>query len=490
MKKLSLFLICSLLSFGTIPATTVWEMRPSLGADTNGGGFDSLGSGIDMSIFDNKNGGGCTNCQSATINLSTTDAVANGTTTITSATANFSAAITGNIVFFTGGTGGITSQWRKATFVSSTSITIDASIAASTGMTMNIGGALLTLTQLNTNMQLVAGNQAWIKATATITISSTFSFTPSAATTNAASVISGYLSTRGDNSQITIQETAGSIFVDVGGGANRGVQLRNVIVDCNAQTSSIGLAIDGPGNSAVNISVKGCSGTYSIGFFDIDNFCYNCYVTTQTGTGNAFFWNNNAQSSCIVCVAYNNTFTTASGVFNFGNPRGMCDFCMAVNNSSGTTVDGFNIGSAQGTVILTNCVAYNNSEDGLKTQIGAQSVIITNSIFFGNGRYGMGCPTCTNNQLGAFMNFNAYGNNTTANLFLVTAGANDVSLGTTNPFMNAAANDFRLTAAATALIGSKGFPGDLRVGGSGKITIGTLQPAGGNVAPYGFPITQ
>ena len=482
--------LLTLPAFGTIPATTVWEMRPSVGSDTNGGGFDSTGSGTDMSQFNNKNAAACSSCQSATVNISTTDAVANGTTTVTSATGNFSAAITGNIVFFSGGTGGITAQWRRATFVSSTSITLDASIAASTGMTMNIGGALLTPTQLNTNMQLVAGNQAWIKATATITFSSTFSFTPSAGSTNLLPVISGYGSTRGDNLQVTFQETAGSIFLDIGGGANRGAQLRNVIIDCNGQSSSIGLAIDGPGNSAANISVKGCSGTYGIGFFDIDNFCFNCSVTTQSGAGNAFFWNNNAQSSCIVCVAYSNTTTTASGIFNLGNPRGACNVCIAANNTGSSTVDGFNIGSAQGTAIILNSVAVNNGEDGLKTQIGAQSVIVLNSVFYGNGRFGMGCSGCTNAQIGAFMNYNAYVGNVTANLNLLTAGANDQIL-TANPFVNSAGNNFapNNTAGGGALLRALGFPGALTVGGTGFATIGALAPAlgGGAVA---FPIIQ
>src|SRR6266851_651165 len=114
----------------------VFEVRTA-GTDTNGGGFKStapVGS-TDYSQQDAKNTVGN--------NISTTDAVAAGTTTITSATASFTSAIVGNVVYLTGGTGTIAAQWREVlTFVNVTTVTIDASIAVSTGMTMNIGGAL------------------------------------------------------------------------------------------------------------------------------------------------------------------------------------------------------------------------------------------------------------------------------------------------------------------------------------------------------------
>jgi hypothetical protein len=74
-------------------------------------------------------------------NISTTDAVAAGTTTITSATAAFTSAITGNIIYLQGGSGSLTAGWYQATYVSATSITVDRSVASGTGITLNIGGA-------------------------------------------------------------------------------------------------------------------------------------------------------------------------------------------------------------------------------------------------------------------------------------------------------------------------------------------------------------
>ena len=84
--------------------TAVWEVE-SGGTDTNGGGADSATVSTDMSKFLNKNAASCTSCQSATVNISTTDAVATGTTTITSTTANFSSAIVGNFILLSGGPG-------------------------------------------------------------------------------------------------------------------------------------------------------------------------------------------------------------------------------------------------------------------------------------------------------------------------------------------------------------------------------------------------
>src|SRR3569833_3024642 len=119
-----------------IPSNAVWEVRLG-GNDTNGGGFVPGGSGTDYSVQDSKNTTGN--------NISTTDAVSNGTTTITSATINATSDLVNNIVYFSGGSGSITPVRKRVTGVTnSTTITIDSSIASSTGLTMNVGGALAT----------------------------------------------------------------------------------------------------------------------------------------------------------------------------------------------------------------------------------------------------------------------------------------------------------------------------------------------------------
>src|ERR1041385_4429179 len=112
----------------SISALTVWEVRPTNGANTNGGGFVSGAAGTDYSQQNAKNTVGN--------NISTTDAVANGTTTITSATASFTSAIVGNIIYLQGGSGSLTAGWYQVTtFTNSTTIVVDRTVASGTGIT-------------------------------------------------------------------------------------------------------------------------------------------------------------------------------------------------------------------------------------------------------------------------------------------------------------------------------------------------------------------
>jgi hypothetical protein len=114
----------------------------TLGNDTNGGGFAANGSGTNYALNINKNTAGN--------NISTTDAVANGTTTLTSNTASFTQAISGNIIYLHGGTGSLVETRATATFVDPTHVVLSASIPAGTGITMNIGGQLATASKAST----------------------------------------------------------------------------------------------------------------------------------------------------------------------------------------------------------------------------------------------------------------------------------------------------------------------------------------------------
>ena len=206
-RLITLALILSMPSWGAISINSVWEVRPTNGTDTNGGGFVTGASGTDMSQFNAKNAAGCSGCQSATVNISTTDGVTAGSTTVTSVSGNYSTELIGNLVNISGGTGPVTSNWYQVlTVPGATSFTVDRSILASTGTTINIGGALKTLTQLNTNMGLTTGVQAWIKAESTITTNTGFSFSyGGTAGSNKGSAVQGYTTTRGDGGYVTIQ---------------------------------------------------------------------------------------------------------------------------------------------------------------------------------------------------------------------------------------------------------------------------------------------
>ena len=176
--------------WAVLPATTVAEVRTA-GAQTNGGGWDTAGTGVDMSQYDNKNAAGCSSCYSSSANLSTTDAVANGTTTITSATAAFTSDIDGNIIF-------LNNQWYRATYVDATTITVDRPVTTATGLTMNIGGAFKIGGTLDDDWweSFEAGNVIWVK-NGLYTYGETVTTSKAGSASNPIRII-GYNSTRGD----------------------------------------------------------------------------------------------------------------------------------------------------------------------------------------------------------------------------------------------------------------------------------------------------
>jgi hypothetical protein len=201
MKRASVFLfLAARLSLAAISANTVWEVRSATGLDTNGGGYVP-GAGVDMSQYDNKNAAGCTNCYSATANLSTTDAVTNNSTTVTSATANFTSALLNNLVYLSGT--GTTAGWYQVVAVpSSTSITVDRATGSTggTGVTLNAGGALRTLSSIiNASAPaVVAGNTIYCDGTFAELVAITVSGTATAPIS-----VKGYHTTRGSG-QATI----------------------------------------------------------------------------------------------------------------------------------------------------------------------------------------------------------------------------------------------------------------------------------------------
>jgi hypothetical protein len=187
---------------------TVMEARTA-GSATNGGGFVSGATGTDYSQQNSANSGGS--------NSSTVDAVANGTTTLTSATAAFTSAITGNIIYLAGGSGSLTGGWYQATYSNATTITLDRSVAAGTGITMNIGGAVLlanafSMVPANSNVQIYVKNDG-IHSTSTGFSSANGSGSTDRGVAPPCRVI-GYTTTRGDGTtpgnEARLQITSGN----------------------------------------------------------------------------------------------------------------------------------------------------------------------------------------------------------------------------------------------------------------------------------------
>lgn len=493
LKKLIIAFFCPLLAFGALPTnSTVWELR-TVGSDTNGGAFVTGASGTDMSQFDNKNAAACVGCQSATVNISATDAVANGTTTITSNTMNGSAAIVGNVIFLSGGTGTLSPGWYEVvTFVSNiagtTTFTVDRNVAAGTGITMNIGGALATFQQMSTNVSLAAGSGAWVKATASYDFSTTVDLLNGATNTGQA-FINGYTTTRGDNGKPTLLALAGlaggNSYILRWNGSPEGSTLANFILDCDNRNFTRGFNYNTAQETLRNITVQNCSDQAFV--WNQIGACYECTTinvpsATAASSGFSAYLSNNVEVTCVNCSALG---TTAAGGIAF---QSMCQGLFVntiLANFSGATTDAWTCTTQEGILTVLNASIYGFTRDAFRFAENVTNdlrpILIRNSVISNIGGFcfnSVGTLTFTQpnhsvdhngcNTTGASGFYNNWG-----------SGTNDVTLSV-NPFTNPAGNDFSLnsTAGGGAAVKGAGFPGIVS-GGTGHMDMGALQSAGG-----------
>lgn len=429
-----------------LSAASVVEVRTA-GNDTNGAGFVTGAAGTDYSQQNSKNTVGA--------DISTTDAVAAGTTTLTSITGNFGTTIVGNIIYLAGGTGAITGQWRQITArASTTSITMDAAIAASTGMTMNIGGALLS-PGLTSGYGLISGGKIWVKAGTYSVTSASTSIAAGCFSSAVAITVEGYNATRGDLGTRPLVQASGISTFTLFTMATSNSQITNIRCDGATLTSSRGFAWRG--------NVMLCSGdNCTNGGFALST------ITTQTrctATGCSTVAAMTV-GTALGCVVYDNTFTAIV----LGASHGCGVFCIADSNS-GASSDGFSP-VASGTFAL-NSAAYNNGRDGFRA--GAGLAWTFNFIaeanagigFNGNAQVNIQSPSCA-----------SYNNGTPSSGYTgAVSVAPTLITGSGSFFTDAPNQDFSLnnTAGAGAALRAAGFPGVLPIGGTGYQDIGPLQ---------------
>lgn len=156
-------------------AAMVWEARTS-GSNNNGGGwYDAGGASADYS-------------QQDAAQLSLSDVVTDGTTTVTSVTGGFTSAMVGSIINV------LTKGRRQITVRTDTNtITVDATLTAGSGLTGNVGGAVADLEEIDSIV--VAGNTVHFAA-GTYNVGGAISF----ANGSFSNIIKirGYNSSRGD----------------------------------------------------------------------------------------------------------------------------------------------------------------------------------------------------------------------------------------------------------------------------------------------------
>lgn len=336
-------------------AGIVFEVRTT-GSDTNGAGFKTGASGTDWSLQD-------------AAQYSVTDGVTNGTTTITSATANFGTDVVGNLIYVSGGTGSVVADRYEITVRNSaTSITVDRStgLTAGTGVTLKIGGAAASPGEVAGDV--VRRNTVFIK-------NGTYSIT-SASNNVAAGCLApsveatwiGYSTTRtigniDTRPVLQLNVSTGTIW-----GTNSVGFGRNITFDGNNQTTSVGTA---------NSSLMEFEDCHFINF-NSGAILGACGLTRCSATGNSttapFGGGQNVVYSH--CEAYANTVTA----FTANN----CFDCIAYANT-GASTDGFAPG---GRARLHNCTSYNNGRDGFRLS-ATSSAILRNCYAEGNAGWGL-----------------------------------------------------------------------------------------------------
>lgn len=414
----------------SISSSSVWEVRPSAGSDTNGGAYDFTigGAGTDYS---QQNA-----AQLAVVDAATSGA---GVTTLTSAMGGFTAAMIGNALYLSG-TNFTTGRYFITAFTNGNTVTLDRtpspSGAGSVG-TCNVGGALATWAELESTRGRVTGNTAYIKAgTYNLAIGITLSATGNNLPSASPDATIGYTTTRGDNGQVTITAAAAITMLTL---TSLNTVIENFIFD-GAGTANTGILNIASGSNTQrglqinNVTVKACK-TRGIDCNQNYIFLERCLITAMAsgatdGVGGA----TNAPGIFASRCAFTNN--PCPGVSFEGNNTGLVSYfdrCVFANNT-GASSQGVNLSMALSHVQLSNCVFYKNGSDGVAVVTYA-AVNIVNCILYGNGGYGLNLPASVMPNARLSLNFNAFGSNTSGARNHAVAGVNDVAL-TGDPFTN------------------------------------------------------
>lgn len=387
-----------------IPASLVWEIRPTNGTANAGGGFDpSVASpGTDYS-------------QQDAVQIAYTDLVIGATTTqLTSVLNPFTSAHVGNNIAITGGTG-FTQQIFNVRSVAAGIATMDRSVgtAASVAGTGNLGGARngFTTGTRTVQLSLVAGNVAWVKNEAW---NEAVNFTTNG-TSTLPIIIQGY-----DTSRWATEATAPT-------GSTR---------PTNNRASAAGDGITTGGN-IIHIRYIQVTGAGDGGFSrGAVNDARYWYCKSYSNGGEGFELTNTNDTYFFACEAANNT-GPGIGPSNGGRIMG----CYIHDNGAGGIVGATGVAVLLDTIIEANVgIGYDNpgssslfygntidgntgaAADGLSLDNGF--IMAYNNIFSNNGRDGARANAVT----GLFANYNNYFANSGVARTNFPVGVNDKTL--------------------------------------------------------------
>lgn len=476
-----------------VAAATVWEIRPTNGVDTNGGGFVAGATGTDWSQ------------QNAAQYALTSVASGGAGNTVNSASA--AADMVGNIAQCTAGTNFNTGFFQVTSISAGVSITFSTNAAGQSicsgigvGGVINIGGAVKTVPVVEAAR--AQSNKIFVKAESTISTTATIAINgtqinPPTATAPWTRYI-GYTSSRGDNGRVSVAlstNTGLTAFAIT----TIGVSIENFDIDCASLGTSTGISTTVSNCRIINNKVK--------------NFT-TAGIKTANGQcivyGNELTLGTSAATAGIQC-----TTNSATLMWNYIHDNS----CPGINTGSGSgvyAIIGYNLitnntGASSDGVITNNMpliflhnTIYGSGRDGLHltSTSGLVGGIIKGNIFAKNGAWGFNGVTAAW-AADVMWDGNGYWNNTSGNRQdlddTTTNKQNNVapytnsidvaitsSAGSNNPFTNDAGGDFTLnnTAGAGALWRGTAPPGAITgATGTGHADFGVFQhqdPVGGS----------
>lgn len=440
-------------------APSVFELRPD-GSTLNGMGFDAAFGGTDYS-------------QQTAAQISVADGVTNGTTTVTSATANFTAALVGNGINIASD-----SLYQITAVTNSTTITVDRVTAnGGAGRSMKVGGAGSISTHGFDPVfyGVDAGKKTWIRGTNASGAATAYNPTVTALTTTAGSTASipttyeGYSTTRGDGGRAEIANAAMNSFTVNGFNVVKNLYLNSAAAGWTGPVFIVStgqnyfeniksLNTPGAGGVAGQHQINSAGNVFRNCLFDGGSIASNADgILNDSGNGNTYifceFKNSGVAGTGAVWLTSGNGHNFEGCLF--WNNRGTC---LRTNG----LVDG---------VVIRGCIFWSTLSDtaphlGSAIEIigadGLTGWIIQNSIFGNNAAYDVShtfsdvsTSAGAKEWLKAAWECNWFLTNGTGRYFQLPSNPNDTSL-TVDPFVSSSTGNFTLnsTAGGGALISS------------------------------------
>jgi hypothetical protein len=368
-----------------IGSSAQWEIRTT-GNDNNAGFYTS--GGTDYSQQDSPQ-------------LSVSDIVTVGSTTVTSVIGGFTAAMIGNGINIVGD--GIYQITARA---STNSITVDRNTGTATGQTGNVGGALASPAIAVGKWK--AGNTIWIKSgtylitTSSANVAGGVMTSITASTNSNPTTVRGYGSSRGDNGVPLIQASGISTcslfqFNNVHGA------IFNIKFDCASLSAVYAVFMNGGGTTARYFNCTFVNGSLEGPFGNNNTIYTDCFFSSMGVSVNA----------CVRCVF------NACGNVTLNN----CELCIFCGNSDLSI-----------NFIALNNTIYSSSTSGILpvNNTTNMTAVMENNLICNCSGYGI----VVNGRYNQYSDTNAFYSNSSGNTDApASVSVNNISLSG-SPFVN------------------------------------------------------